>query len=82
MTLAAVKPGSHHAELVLPNGEHVKLQDETPLNISGSQNTLVARNKGSVLVYNAGAGQQGYHKLIVPEGRNMRSSFPIKAMPG
>ncbi|NQX39533.1 DUF4974 domain-containing protein [Pedobacter steynii] len=79
LTLAAIKPGSHHAELILPNGEHIKLQDETPLNISGSQNTLVARNKGNVLVYNAGAGQQGYHKLIVPEGAQYEIILPDKS---
>lgn len=78
-TLAAVKPGSHHAELILPNGEHVKLQDQTPLNISGSENALVARNKGNILVYNAGAGQQGYHKLIVPEGAQYEIILPDKS---
>ena len=78
-TLATVKPGSHHAELILPNGEHIKLQDQTPLNISGSQNALVARNKGNILVYNAGVGQEGYHKLIVPEGAQYEIILPDKS---
>ncbi|WP_158622443.1 FecR family protein [Pedobacter sp. KBW06] len=78
-TLAAVKPGSHHAELILPNGEHVKLQDQAPLNISGDQNALVARNKGNILVYATGVGQEGYHKLIVPEGAQYEIILPDKS---
>ncbi|WP_161805883.1 FecR family protein [Pedobacter sp. Hv1] len=79
LIFAAVRSSSHHAELILPNGDHVKLQDQTPLNISGNQNALVARNKGNVLVYNAGEGQQGYHKLIVPEGTQYEIILPDKS---
>jgi ferric-dicitrate binding protein FerR (iron transport regulator) len=74
-----IKPGGHHAELVLPDGKRVKLEEEKTVNISGGKNMLVASNKNNTLVYNANTGQQGYHRLIVPDGGQYEIILPDKS---
>lgn len=73
-----IQPGTNHAELVLPDGKRVSLQNKTTIDISGGQNALVASNKGNTLIYNANSGQQGYHKLIVPDGGQYEIILPDK----
>ncbi|MNK15008.1 fec operon regulator FecR [compost metagenome] len=73
-----IQPGTNHAELVLPDGKRVSLQNKTTIDISGGQNALVATNKGNTLIYNANSGQQGYHKLIVPDGGQYEIILPDK----
>lgn len=73
-----IKPGTNKAELVLPDGRHVSLQNKATLDISGGKNNLVATNKGNTLIYAANSGQQGYHKLIVPDGGAYEIILPDK----
>ena len=72
-----IKPGSHHARLILSDGRHIPLAEKQSLDIS-AENTLVASNKGSMLVYKPNTGQQGYHTLIVPEGGQYEIVLPDK----
>ena len=78
LTTQIIQPGTNHAELVLPDGKRVSLQNKTALDISGGKNALVATNKGNTLIYNANSGQQGYHKLIVPDGGQYEIILPDK----
>lgn len=73
-----IQPGGNRAELVLPDGKRLSLQNKSSLDISGEKNGVVASNKGNVLVYNSNSGQQGYHKLIVPEGGQYEIILPDK----
>jgi transmembrane sensor len=73
-----IQPGENRAELVLPNGKRVSLQNRAKIDISGGKNSPVATNKGNMLVYNTNSGQQGYHKLIVPEGGQYEIILPDK----
>ncbi|WEK19984.1 MAG: DUF4974 domain-containing protein [Candidatus Pedobacter colombiensis] len=73
-----IQPGTNRAELVLPDGRRISLQSKATLDISGGKNTLVATNKGNTLIYTANSGQQGYHKLIVPDGGQYEIILPDK----
>lgn len=73
-----IQPGTNHAELVLPDGKRLSLQNKTTLDISGGKNALIATSNGNTLVYNANSGQQGYHKLIVPDGGQYELILPDK----
>ncbi|WP_159452717.1 FecR family protein [Pedobacter nyackensis] len=73
-----IEPGRNRAELVLPDGKRVSLQNKSTLDISGGKIGLVATNKGNILVYNTNSGQRGYHKLIVPDGGAYEIILPDK----
>lgn len=74
-----IKPGGFRAELILPDGQHVNLQDKKPMDIAGNQHALIATNTGNTLVYNVSSGQAGYHKLIVPIGAQYELVLPDKS---
>jgi transmembrane sensor len=78
LTAQIIQPGGNRAELVLPDGKRLSLQNKSTLDISGGKNGLVASNKGNILVYNTNSGQQGYHKLIVPDGGQYEIILPDK----
>jgi transmembrane sensor len=78
LTAQVIQPGTSQAELVLPDGKRVRLQNKTALDISGAKNNLVATNKGNTLIYTANSGQQGHHKLIVPDGGQYELVLPDK----
>jgi len=78
LTAQVIQPGGSRAELVLPDGKRLSLQNKSTLDISGGKNDVIASNRGNVLVYSANAGQKGYHRLIVPEGGQYEIILPDK----
>ncbi len=77
-TEVVIQPGENRAELVLPSGKKLSLRNQSVIDISGEKNSLVATSKGNMLVYNATFGQEGYHKLIVPNGGKYEIILPDK----
>jgi transmembrane sensor len=78
LTAQIIHPGGNRAELVLPDGKRVSLQNRATIDISGGENLPVATNNGKMLVYNTNSGQEGYHKLIVPDGGQYEIILPDK----
>lgn len=74
-----IQPGGNRAELILPDGKRLSLQNKSIIDISGERDRPIATSKGNVLIYNSTSGQQGFHRLVVPEGGQYEIILPDKS---